>query len=133
MNMTRRPELLARKRTELEDRLSRIRRDLHRAEEPAPADSGERAIALENDEVLDQLETSTQEELALVVHALNRIDAGKGEVCEGCGHPIEAGRLHAVPYTTRCRTCSGLGPTGRKRTAGRPQPTARAKAVERKH
>jgi RNA polymerase-binding transcription factor DksA len=114
VNTTQRPALLARKRTELEDRLARIRRDLHRAEGPAPADSGERAVAVENDEVLEQLEASTREELGSVIRAIDRMATGEGEVCETCGHPIEAARLHAVPHATRCRSCSGIAVPSRK-------------------
>ena len=120
MNMLRRPELLARKRIELEDRLARLQRDLHRADGPVPADSGERAVAVENDEVLEQLEASTKEELGSVIHAIRRVAAGKGEVCESCGDPIETARLHAVPHATACRRCCGI------RLPRRGQPTGRA-------
>jgi DnaK suppressor protein len=90
---------------ELRERIGRVRADLRRDYEPLPRDSAEAAIALENDEVLEAIQATARTELAHVQHALANIDAGVFGRCERCGDPIEAARLVAVPYATRCGAC----------------------------
>lgn len=90
---------------ELEDRLTRVRKDLGRQNEPLPKDFSDAAIAMENDEILAAIEKSTVEELDRIHLALERLEAGTFPICEKCGQEIGAERLRAVPYATRCRRC----------------------------
>ncbi len=44
--------------------------------------------------------------LELVEAALERIEAGTYGVCQQCGRTIDAQRLQAVPYASRCIDCA---------------------------
>jgi RNA polymerase-binding protein DksA len=90
-------------RAELEDRLSRIERDL--AETP-DADSSERAVQMEDDEALEGQATVISNEIASVRRALERIDAGNYGDCVKCGEPIAEGRLQARPEAALCIGCA---------------------------
>ena len=97
--------LLGRK-AELEARLNQVEADL---DEPMSADSGERAIEMEDDEVLEAIGNTSQAELACVKAALTRIDKGTFGICVRCGEPISDARLAAVPHAALCRTCMTPG------------------------
>ena len=71
--MSRRDDLLQR-RQELVRRLDAIRRDYERG---LSADSEERAVELENAEVLTEIQRVTREELAKVDRALANLAAGR--------------------------------------------------------
>jgi RNA polymerase-binding transcription factor DksA len=66
------------------------------------------------DEVLDSgtqeveagLASTRERLLAEVKEALARMDAGTYGRCAGCGKPIAAARLAAVPYARRCVRCA---------------------------
>ncbi len=94
---------LQRKLEQLQNRIGKIGRDLQQTPEP---DSEERALGRENDEVLEQLDTSGREELQLLQAAITRIDAGKYGICTQCGKPIAPQRLAALPYTLTCIHCA---------------------------
>jgi DnaK suppressor protein len=49
-----------------------------------------------------QMRTQT---LAQVDAALVRLESGKYGTCFGCGVEIPEGRLRALPFAVRCRTC----------------------------
>jgi RNA polymerase-binding transcription factor DksA len=66
----------------------------------------EQSIELENDEVIDQLEVETTQELQQVKNALERIKQGKYHECTKCGLEISSERLEAIPYTTLCIACA---------------------------
>ena len=97
-----RQKLLARS-AELRDRLDRVKRDLRREREPLPGDSADAAIAVENDEVLQALETSAQGELGRIAHALQRLEDGTFALCEKCAAGIDAQRLQVIPYASLCK------------------------------
>ncbi|MBL6751960.1 MAG: TraR/DksA C4-type zinc finger protein [Nevskia sp.] len=94
------------RRSDLADRVASIERSRRRGDAPLSADSEERSVERENDEVLDRLADTTRRELEQVRHALDRIHAGRYGVCERCGQPIPAQRLRAVPEATRCSGCA---------------------------
>lgn len=48
---------------------------------------------------------NSQEVLAQVKAALERLDTGKYGSCERCGREISARRLEALPYATLCIDC----------------------------
>ncbi|MBC7752416.1 MAG: TraR/DksA C4-type zinc finger protein [Candidatus Saccharibacteria bacterium] len=49
------------------------------------------------------VELAAKGELNQLSEALARLDAGKYGVCELCGEEIEAGRLEALPFATKCK------------------------------
>jgi DnaK suppressor protein len=91
---------------ELEDRLSRIERDL--AETPDP-DSSERAVQMEDDEALEGQAAVISNEIASVRRALERIADGSYGECTKCGEPIAEGRLEARPEAAMCIACASAG------------------------
>ena len=97
--------LLAR-RTELRERVRRVKDDLGRQREPLPKDAPDAAVVVENDEILAAIENAARSELGHIDHALGHLDAGMFGLCEICGAAIDAARLLAVPYTCRCRACA---------------------------
>jgi len=100
-----RERLLARS-TELRERVSRVHDDLRRESTPLPRDAPDAAIVMENDEILRAIDETAHTELRQIDRALERIEAGTYPLCEGCGAVIDAERLRAVPYATRCRDCA---------------------------
>lgn len=88
---------------ELEDRLSRIERDL--AEPPDP-DSSERAVQMEDDEALEGQAAVISNDIASVRRALERIADGTYGECVKCGEAISEGRLEARPEAAMCIGCA---------------------------
>ena len=74
--------------------------------QPHDRDMEERAIEMENDEVLEGLDEMSRAEARQVREALGRIDNGTYGTCARCGKPIGAARLAAVPSTPHCLTCA---------------------------
>lgn len=106
--MEERQELLEALRDELVERVDRYKVHKMRLENPLDRDMEEQAIELENEDVIDALEEEAEEELGQVLHALERIEEGEGELCERCGEPIAPQRLEAIPYATLCVDCAEL-------------------------
>ena len=48
-----------------------------------------------------------KQQLAEVLDALQRIDAGSYGTCADCGKPVPEGRLEAKPEAARCVACQG--------------------------
>ena len=91
---------------EMEDRLSRIERDLA---EPPEADSSERAVQMEDDDALEAQAAMVSNEIASVRRALERIEDGSYGECIRCGNDISAGRLEARPEAALCIECASVG------------------------
>jgi DnaK suppressor protein len=103
-NVSQIKQLLIARRTALEDRHSRVASDLQRSNDPLVADWSDRAIQLQNDETLQVIEAATQDELAAIDEALQRLDQGLYGTCKKCGADIESVRLrtlHAVTCALR--------------------------------
>lgn len=67
-------------------------------EEAADATTGmERRIALD---------TRKRNSLAGIERVLQKINAGTYGICDNCGHPIDPGRIEALPHAAYCMTCS---------------------------
>jgi DnaK suppressor protein len=88
---------------ELEDRLSRLDRDLS---EPPDPDSSERAVQMEDDEALEGQAAVVSSDIASVRRALERIEDGSYGQCGKCGEEIAEGRLEARPEAALCITCA---------------------------
>jgi RNA polymerase-binding transcription factor DksA len=84
-------------------RVGAIQRDLRR---PSDRDWQERAIELENDDVLEGLDEASRSEVARIRAAMRRLDAGTYGLCERCGAQISASRRAAIPSTTVCVGCA---------------------------
>jgi RNA polymerase-binding transcription factor DksA len=63
---------------------------------------GDTASALFDRELDEGLEESARESLVEIEAALQRIEDGTYGICEGCGKPIGAARLSAIPWTRLC-------------------------------
>ena len=93
--------------TQLQDELTKRLHNLSADKSKSHSiDSSEQAVERENDEVIDQLETDTREELMQVQHAIQRIENGNYGICTKCGDDISAARLLAIPYSTLCINCA---------------------------
>lgn len=93
--------LVARK-AELEARLARIEGEL---DEPVNADTEERAVERQDDEVLEALGEAGLAELRGIDAALDRIAHGRYGICARCGEDIAPARLEAVPHAALCQAC----------------------------
>jgi RNA polymerase-binding transcription factor DksA len=96
--------VLKARKVEIESRLAKIDTDLGRLKS---ADSAERAVESENDEVLEEFGQVGEGELRGIDAALDRIHAGTFGTCVSCGEPISVERLNAVPHTPFCKSCAG--------------------------
>ena len=63
---------------------------------------GDTASALFDRELDEGLEEGARESLVEIEAALQRIEDGTYGICEGCGKPIGADRLSAIPWTRLC-------------------------------
>ena len=88
---------------ELNERLHGIEQQLH---QPADADVEERAVEREDDEMLERLGLTGQEEIRRITAALDRIENGTFGICAACGEEISPERLAVVPFAARCRNCA---------------------------
>lgn len=78
-------------------------------------------LADSNIEDVDRNVTMAENEAGLlqqVEAALERIQAGKYGTCQGCGKPIAAERLQALPYTPYCVRCAAQAEQDRSTEPG---------------
>ena len=52
-----------------------------------------------------EMERRVRGQLASVEHALEKFEKGTYGICDTCGEAIEAARLEALPYASRCMKC----------------------------
>jgi RNA polymerase-binding transcription factor DksA len=74
--------------------------------QPSERDSEERAVELENAEVLQKLDHQIAEEIQLLRKAIGRMDSGSYGTCTTCGKNISKERLKALPQTPTCANCA---------------------------
>ena len=107
---------IAERRAGLEARLKELDARLHEIEDEIDShqskDWEELAVEREDDEVLESMGMSGQQEIRMINAALQRMDEGEYGFCVKCGKEISAERLDVVPYTPFCRTCAGARPQG---------------------
>ncbi|MGH7207715.1 MAG: TraR/DksA family transcriptional regulator [Nitrospiraceae bacterium] len=97
--LSQRQALVRQLRTELERRWSR----------PAQRDVGidlaeEVGISLEEEIGLTAASQRT-EVIKQIDRTLDRLEEGRGGICEDCGGEIGKGRLRVMPFATRCTHC----------------------------
>lgn len=73
--------------------------------EPLDDDWSDQAIERADDEALDAVERAALREIGETRRAIRRLDAGHYGTCTGCGAPIDAKRLEALPTATHCVAC----------------------------
>jgi len=88
---------------ELDTRLHAIEGAL---DSPKSRDWDELAAEREDDEMLEHLGQSGQDEIARIRAALERIRQGSYGTCTGCGEQIAPERLDILPETPLCRACA---------------------------
>lgn len=102
-------DINARKK-QLTDRLDFLRARLGKIEDtlddPHTKDDEDRAIETEDDEVLETLGRTGQDEIWKIEAALDRINDGIYGDCVKCSAPILAERLDVLPYTPFCKDCA---------------------------
>ena len=94
----------------LENRLAELTKRMelidHSLGAPGDDDFEEMATEAENDETLEALGHASEEEVAQIKFALERVKNGVYGICAKCGNPIPDDRLAAVPYATHCVSCA---------------------------
>ena len=88
-------KILLERKEDLSSRISKIDRDIRH--EGMTADWSEQASERENDEVLESLGISSEQELLMINYALKRIDSGTYFHCDECGEEIPVARLDLLP------------------------------------
>ncbi|MGR3723557.1 TraR/DksA family transcriptional regulator [Abyssibius alkaniclasticus] len=98
------------RRAALENRLKELNWKLVEIEdaldETPSADSEERAVEREDDEVLEGIGAASQAEIRMINAALARIESGDYGICTICGEDIAEARLDLVPHTPFCKNCA---------------------------
>ena len=89
---------------EVTHRIDSIDRDIRH--EGMSADWSEQASERENDEVLESLGISSEQELSMIKFALHRIENGTYFQCDECGEDIPTARLELLPFTAHCVNCA---------------------------
>jgi RNA polymerase-binding transcription factor DksA len=87
---------------DLNRRLHLVDSDLGRRKD---ADDEDRAVELENNDVLEGFGRAGQEEVRAINAALQRLENGTFGICVKCGSPISEARLEAVPFAVTCQSC----------------------------
>ena len=96
-------KLLALK-TEISQRINLIDKEIKH--EDMSSNWTEQATERENDEVLESLGNSSEQELLQINNALKRIDSGDYFSCNICGEEIPSSRLELLPFSSRCVSCA---------------------------
>jgi len=86
------------------ERISAIDKDIRH--EGMSADWSEQATERENDEVLESLGITAEQELIMINSALKRIDSGDYFRCSLCGEDIPTKRLELLPFSSHCVSCA---------------------------
>ena len=96
---------------ELNARMETIETELESHSDP---DLEEQATEREDDEVLESIGVSAQQESRMIAGALARIAEGDYGTCTVCGQTISDARLDLLPYTPFCKTCAADRQEARK-------------------
>lgn len=97
---------LLRKRDEILRRIAGLSGAVGARAEPYSADTEDRAIELENLDVLFEIDAATRQELGQINRTLERIEEGSYGRCSRCGRAIGSERLRALPHAETCIDCA---------------------------
>ena len=106
MNLTAQRKRLLGLQAEITVRAERLDRHQRRQTQEMVQDDADRAVQMENDEVIDRLDQMAHRSLEQIDKALRRLDAGIYETCAQCEGPISEARLQQVPETDLCVECA---------------------------
>ncbi len=109
MNLNKLRTKLKSERKRLIEELEQLKNNVSTAEErregsPFGKREEEATEALELEKRL-AMERRTQQELATMDHALEKIASGSYGFCDICGEPIDPERLEALPQANLCLSC----------------------------
>ena len=96
-------ERLTARLNELNNKVAEIDNTLR---EPDSADSEERAVENEGDEVLEDMGNAALVEISQIQAALERISLDTYGVCTVCHADIDDKRLDSIPYAANCVRCA---------------------------
>ncbi|MGR3637067.1 MAG: TraR/DksA family transcriptional regulator [Shimia sp.] len=102
-DIAQRKQALLARLAELDERLHSIEAEL---EAPHTKDIEDRAVEVEDEEVLESLGHQGEAEVGKIRAALKRIRAGEYGDCASCGEAIAPARLDLVPEATMCVACA---------------------------
>ncbi len=91
-------------KNEVTQRMRTIDHDIRH--EDMSADWSEQATERENDEVLESLGNTADQELYKINTALQRIENGTYFYCSDCGDEIPPARLELLPFSLLCVSCA---------------------------
>lgn len=91
-------------KAEITQRINAIDKDIKH--EGMSSNWTEQATERENDEVLESLGNSSEQELVMINAALKRIDSGDYFSCSLCGEEIPSARLELLPFSAHCVNCA---------------------------
>lgn len=101
---------IAKRKLQLETRLADLTARLAEIEQELESHSSpdweEMAVEQEQDEVLEGMGLSGQQEMRMIEAALARIVDGEYGYCAKCGDRISEERLDVLPFTPFCRNCA---------------------------
>ncbi len=88
---------------DLRARLAGIETEL---DQPGSKDWEDLAAERGDDEVLEGVGLSGQQEIRMIEAALSRMASGDYGTCTNCGQDISSARLDVLPFTPFCSTCA---------------------------
>jgi RNA polymerase-binding protein DksA len=106
-------DALQRRRAHLVGEVADTAAELHSIQEERESELEELAQEDRAARALAHLEDRAKHEIAEIDMALRRLTEGTYGRCEGCGEPIAAERLRAVPATRLCLACARAHETAR--------------------
>lgn len=103
ISISERKSQLEKRLGDLNARLIRIEAELDSHQNP---DWEDLATEREEDEVLEGIGVSGQQEMRMIEAALARIAGGTYGDCTICGAQIDEARLDILPFTPFCKSCA---------------------------
>lgn len=99
-------EQLLRRRDEIMSIINKVGKHVGHREEALDRDSTERALELENLDVLFAIDSETRLEFRQINDAIERIELGHYGLCSVCGARIGTERIAILPHTDTCIDCA---------------------------
>lgn len=120
---------LVQKRHALFNEVEKVETDLQYIAEDREPELEESAQEERSARLLARLDDRGVAELDAIDRALARMEAGNYGGCTGCGQPVPAARLEALPETPYCRDCAEEVERGRNGVGEEPGPGRAEPAV----
>ena len=98
-------DILLKKQQELHSRLTDLKQQSSREDNPVSADFEEQAVEREGEDVIEEISRVARRELGEISIALERLEAGTYGTCAECGDDIPPKRLEIMPMAMYCIDC----------------------------